>query len=435
MSARSPESPRAYRGRLLTPIPASPDGAQVRYLDDALLVVDSDGRIAQAAPFAPGAFRGPVLDLRPVGVDDRASSTRTVHFPQTRIIGSASGPLLDWLERSVFPEEARFRDEAYATLVAGEFTGRLLASGTTTCVVFSSSCAGATDRLFRALLTAGLRGTAGLTLMDQSRPEALRVPRDEAIAAARDLVQRWHGEGGGLLEFAITPRFAPSCSRPLMEAAARLARDHGLLVQDARRREPGRGRGHVARAPLGARLRRRLRPRRPAHRRALLAHAIHLSPREWDRLAETGSSVVHCPDSNFFLGSGRMRLADPRARGVPVGLGSDVGAGRSFDMRRSMSSAFDNALLCLGDRLTPADLFVMATQGTADAVGLGRVVGSLDVGKEADFIAVRFPEHVIGEAETLNHLVFASDADRPARLRARPACLPLTGLLSSSAAS
>ncbi|XXY46544.1 guanine deaminase [Sorangium sp. So ce269] len=407
MSSPSPRSPRAYRGRLLTPVAAPASGSPVRFLDDALLVVGEGGLIEQVIPFSPGAFRGLVLDLRPAVLMPGFIDAH-VHFPQTRIIGSASGALLDWLERSVFPEEARFRDDGYAALVAAEFTGCLLASGTTTCVAFSSSCPGATDRLFRALEHAGLRGIAGLTLMDQNCPEALCVPRDEAIAAARDLVQRWHGAAGGLLEFAITPRFAPTCSRRLMESAAQLASDHGLPVQT-----------HVAEnlAEVEATLR-----EHPWARdyvdvydrvgllagRALLAHGIHLSPREWDRIAEARSSVVHCPDSNFFLGSGRMRLGDARSRAVPVALGSDVGAGRSFDMRRSMSSAFDNAL-CLGDRLTPADLFFTATQGTADAIGLGRTIGSLEPGKEADFIVVRFRDRVQGEADLLNHLVFAPE--------------------------
>ncbi|MGK4007078.1 guanine deaminase [Sorangium sp. So ce1036] len=413
MSAPRPESPRAYRGRLLTPAAAPADGAgspgaKVRYLDDALLVVGGDGRVVRVAPFAPGAFAGPVLDLRPAVLMPGFIDAH-VHFPQTRIIGSASGPLLQWLERSVFPEEARFRDDGYAALVAGEFTGRLLASGTTTCVVFSSSDAAATDRLFRALQRAGLRGIAGLTLMDQRCPAELCVPRDEAIAAARDLAQRWHGEGSGLLEFAITPRFAPTCSRALMEAAARLAADHGLLVQT-----------HVAETPAEGEAALREHPWARDYidiydrvglltGRAVLAHGIHLSPREWDRIAAAGAALVHCPDSNFFLGSGRMRLAEARARAVPVALGSDVGAGRSFDMRRSMSSAFDNAL-CLGDRVTPAELFVTATQGAADAIGLGRVIGGLDPGKEADFLAIRLPEYVHGEAETLQHLVFAPEA-------------------------
>lgn len=412
MSAPRRESPRAYRGRLLTPTAAPAGGASapggaVRYLDDALLVVGGDGRIALAEPFTPGAFAGPVLDLRPAVLMPGFIDAH-VHFPQTRIIGSASGPLLEWLERSVFPEEARFHDDGHAARVAAEFTGRLLASGTTTCVAFSSSGAAATDRLFQALSRAGLRGIVGLTLMDQHCPAELCVPRDEAIAAARDLVQRWHGAGDGLLEFAITPRFAPTCSRALMEAAAELAADHGLLVQT-----------HVAETPAEGEAALRAHPWARDYidiyervgllsGRALLAHGIHLSPREWDRIAETGAALAHCPDSNFFLGSGRMRLAEARARAVPVALGSDVGAGRSFDMRRSMSSAFDNAL-CLGDRMTPAELFVLATQGAADAIGLGRVIGSLDPGKEADFLAVRFPEYVHGEAATLQHLVFASE--------------------------
>ncbi|WP_437678563.1 guanine deaminase [Sorangium sp. So ce131] len=407
MSAPRADPRRAYRGRLLTPVAAA-GGPAVRFLEDALLVVGEGGRITDVAPFSPGAFAGPVLNLRPAVLIPGLIDAH-VHFPQTRIVGSASGALLEWLERSVFPEEARFRDGGYAALVAAEFTRRLLASGTTTCVAFSSSNAAATDLLFHALLRAGLRGIAGLTLMDQNCPEPLCVPRDEAMAAARDLVQRWHGAGGGLLEFAITPRFAPTCSRGLMEAAAQLAADHGLLVQT-----------HVAESPAEGEATLREHPWARDYvdvydrvgllsGRAVLAHGIHLAPREWDRLAETRAAIAHCPDSNFFLGSGRMRLSEARARGVPVALGSDVGAGRSFDMRRSMSSAFDNAL-CLGDRLTPAELFVAATQGAADALGLGHVIGSLDPGKEADFLVVRFPEHVAGEEEALNHLIFASEA-------------------------
>lgn len=407
MSAPRPAPPRAYRGRLLTPLAAPAGEAALRFLDDALLVVGGDGRITHVAPFAPGAFAGPVLDLRPAVLMPGFIDAH-VHFPQTRIAGSASGPLLDWLERSVFPEEARFRDEAYAALVADEFTGRLIAAGTTTCVAFSSSSAPATDRLFCALERAGLRAVAGLTLMDQNCPEGVRVACDDAIAASRDLAQRWHGAGGGLLAFAVTPRFALSCSRALLEAAARLAGDHGLLVQT-----------HISENPAELEATRREHPWARdyldvydrtglLHARTLLTHGVHLSPREWDRIAEAGTALVHCPDSNFFLGSGRMRLTDARARGVPVALGSDVGAGRSFDMRRSTSSAFDSAL-CLGHRTTPAELFTMATLGGAIALGLGHVTGSLEPGKEADFIAVRFPAHVEGEAATLSHVVFAGD--------------------------
>jgi guanine deaminase len=412
---------RAYRGRLLTPLSTGREGApaRLRFLDDALLVVDRDGRIAWVGEAAGAPFRGAALDLRPAVLLPGFVDAH-LHYPQTRITGSASGALLDWLERSVFPEEARFADPAYAVEVAGEFTRRMLAAGTTTCAAYSSAHPAATDRLFEELDRAGIRAIAGLTLMDQACPEALRLHPRDAVPAARDLLQKWHGAGAGRLGFAVTPRFAPSCSRALLEAAAQLAADHRLLIQT-----------HVAEQPREAEIALRAHPYGESYldiydkvgllnERTLLAHAIHLSSREWDRLAEAGARVVHCPDSNFFLGSGRKPIREPQRRGVPVSLGSDVGAGRSFDLRRAMSHAFDSAL-CTGERLTPTDLLAMATLGGAAALGLADRVGALDPGKEADFIVVRCPTHAATEADVLAQLVFASDATAVLRTYVRGA--------------
>lgn len=411
MIASCPGLRRAYRGRLLTPLAAPREDPRkpgaLRFLDDALLIVEGDGRIASVSPFAADRFAGPVLDFRPAVMMPGFIDAH-VHSPQTRIIGSATGPLLDWLERSVFPEEARCRDECYAGLVAADFTERLLASGTTTCAAFSSSSATATHQLFDALQRTGLRAIAGLTLMDQNCPDDVRVPREEALAASRDLIAQWHGASEGLLTFAVTPRFALSCSRALMEAAALLAADHHLPVQTHVSEHPAEGKATLDAHPWATDYLDVYDRVGLLHERTLLAHCIHLSPREWDRLAASGARVVHCPDSNFFLGSGRMRLDEARARDIPVALGSDVGAGRSFDMRRCMSSAYDTAL-CLGHRLSSADLFTMATLGAAQALGMAGAIGSLEPGKEADFIAVRFPDHVKSEAETLSHLLFASE--------------------------
>src|SRR5690606_33222621 len=93
-----------------------------------------------------------------------------VHFPQTRIIGRASGPLLSWLTTSVFPEEARVARPAHARAVAAEMIDRMAAAGTTTAAIFSSSSPRATDVLFEALAERGLRALAGLVLMDARSP-------------------------------------------------------------------------------------------------------------------------------------------------------------------------------------------------------------------------------------------------------------------------
>ena len=403
---------RAYRGRLLT---AEARGG-VRWIEDALVIVDEAGRLARVEAYAPGAFAGPILDLRPAVILPGLVDTH-VHFPQTRVIGRAAGPLLEWLDRTVFPEEARFREASYARAVAAELTAELGAVGTTTACLFSSSSEVATHVLFEALAASGLRAYAGLTLMDHACPDALRVPREEAMAACARLADRWHGHDRGRLRFAITPRFALSCTRRLMEDAARFAADRGLLVQTHVAENPAEGAAVLAEHTFASDYLGVYDAVGLLGDRTLLAHAIHLSASEWDRVAERGASIAHCPDSNFFLGSGRMRLSEARARGVRVGLGSDVAAGRSFDLRRAMAYAYDNAL-CLGDHLIAEDLFRLATLGGAEALGLGDVTGSLEVGKDADLIAVSLPDHATSVSDVLSLLAFA-DAGRVTRTYVR----------------
>lgn len=428
---------RAFRGKLLTPCTKGSRGepgagndadsgaldSSLLYLPDGLLVVDRAGAIVHVGPFEgtggerDPAWSGPALDLRPRVLLPGFIDTH-VHFPQTRIIGSATGPLLRWLEATVFPEEARFHDEDYARVAAREFTGRLLSAGTTTAAIFSSSSQRATDLMFEELARSGIRAIGGLTLMDQGCPEALRVGPDRAMAACEQLIARWHGADRGRLSFAITPRFALSCSRELLEGAARLAADHRLLIQTHISENAHEGEETLRVHPhaddyLGV--------YEASHligARTLLAHAVHLSPHEWDRVASRGARIAHCPDSNFFLGSGRMPLREARSRGIPVGLGSDVGAGRTFDMRRAMASAYDNAL-CLGDAVTPEELFTMATLGSARALGLDGVTGSLEIGKDADFIAVDLPDYIESKEEVLGQLAFASDGRRVSRVFVR----------------
>src|SRR5262249_27334823 len=154
----------------------------------------------------------------------------------------------------------------------------------------------------------------------------------------------------------------------LMEDAARFADRGALPVQTHLSEHPAEAAAVLAEHPFASDYLGVYEATGLVGSRTLLAHAIHLTPSEWDRIADRGARVAHCPDSNFFLGSGRMSLSAARARGVPVGLGSDVAAGRSFDMRRAMSYAYDNAL-CLGDRVPASDLFAMATLGGARALG------------------------------------------------------------------
>jgi guanine deaminase len=394
---------RAYRASIVTPLAAG----GVSYIEDGVMVVDADGVIREVSAF-PRAVTDPIslLDLRGRLIAPGFVDTH-LHYPQTRVIGSASGPLLDWLESTIFPEEERFRDEVYARRVALSFVEHCLAVGTTTVSAYSSSDPRATEILFETMAERGISGLAGLTLMDQNCPPALQLASDAAMLECRRLVSKFHGFDRGRLGFSVTPRFALSCSRKLLEAAGALARELDLPVQTHISEHPREGAETLVAHPFARDYLGVYEATGLLGNKTILAHAIHFSEDEWARVAASGASIAHCPDSNLFLNSGRMRLDRARSLGVPVGLGSDVAAGRSFDIRRATAYAYDNAQLA-GFDVTAAELFRMSTLGGAEALGLAARTGSLEPGKLADFVVLGGSRQA-GVEEALRAVTFGSE--------------------------
>jgi cytosine/adenosine deaminase-related metal-dependent hydrolase len=109
---------------------------------------------------------------------------------------------------------------------------------------------------------------------------------------------------------------------------------------------------------------------------------------------ETGSRVAHCPVSNLFLASGVMPLGRYLEAGMSIGLGSDVAGGPDLSIFSAMRTGFyaQNARLVAGLDATPVldplDWLALGSLGGARALGLDRVTGSLEAGKEADLIVV-----------------------------------------------
>lgn len=375
------ELPTTIRGRVLAPDPAT--RTIVDWLD-ALIHVDAAGVITriEAAPAStpvPPTWPGSVIV--PGFVDTH------LHFPQTKIVGSATGPLLEWLERSVFPEETRFVDREYATTVAATFCQRLAAAGTTCAGVYSSAHPAATEVLFEALDRAGLRATAGLTLMDRGAPAEVILDAATALATTADLVDRWHGHDDDRLRVAVVPRFALSCTPELLRGAARLARERAILVQTHLSENLAEITAAVAAFPGSRDYLSVYEDHGCVGSHVVFAHCVHLSHDEWGRLAAADMAVAHCPDSNFFLGSGCMPLRHALDHGVRVGLGTDIGAGRTFSIRRVAASAYDAALVCR-QPVTPTELLWLATRGGSLVLGRGGRTGCIAAGYEADLVAI-----------------------------------------------
>jgi guanine deaminase len=123
--------------------------------------------------------------------------------------------------------------------------------------------------------------------------------------------------------------------------------------------------------------------------RAIYGHGIHLSESELARLSASGAAIAHCPTSNLFLGSGLFDLANAKkaARPVRVGLATDVGAGTSLSMLKTLGAAYQTAQLS-GNRLSSLEAFYLATRGAAEALYLDDRIGSIGVGMEADLVVL-----------------------------------------------
>lgn len=312
-----------------------------------------------------------------------------VHYPQTAIIGSASGPLLDWLDTSVFPEEARFADLGYAQLIAERFCTSMLSQGTTSAAIFSSSHIEATDVLFQTLSRFQIGAELGVTLMDRGAPDEVLCQADEAIAGSERLIARWHNQDDARLRFCVTPRFGLSCTPHLLREAGRLAARHDLLVQTHISENAAELTATAEAFPEARDYLAVYEEFGLLHQRSLFAHCIWLSDSEWSRLAGADAAVAHCPDSNFFLGSGAMPLSEVYERQIRVGLGSDVGAGRSFSMRRACARAYDASRITSSE-VSPMELLWLASRGGALALHRDQI-GVIQPGAFADVICLEPP--------------------------------------------
>ena len=407
-----------YRAHLLSP--EAPWG--LREVPDGGLVVDRAGRILDSGPFkamAAAHADDEVLDLRPhwllPGLIDLHS-----HLPQYGCVALDGLELLPWLETHIFPAEARFKDPDVAARAAERYFRDQLALGTTTSVAYLTVHQEAADRAFREAERCGIRAVLGKVMMDCHSPASLQEDTAASLAQSEELCATWHGRDGGRLQYAFTPRFAPVCSRELMAGLAAAAQRHGAYLQT----HLSESLGELARV-------RELFPEAADYTdvyaragmlgpRTLLGHGIHLSPSEREVILESGSTLVHCPRSNAFIKSGIMPLRRWLKEGLSVGLASDVGGGPNLELWGEMAFACNASKLRWAERrvqagrlagvegldealrarvaqaldldpdepISPAEAFHLATLRSARALGLEATLGSLEAGKDADFIVV-----------------------------------------------
>jgi guanine deaminase len=378
------------RGDILffTDNPANWGAASYRYFQDGVLVVEN-GLIKQVGESAVlddlAVPNGEVIEYPDALIMPGFIDTH-LHYPQTDIIASYGEHLLQWLEKYTFPAELSFSDPEIATETAEFFLNELLRCGTTSACVYGTVHPQSVEAFFLASQQRNTRMICGKVMMDRNAPQALCDTPESAYQDSRALIKRWHNNGRQ--SYAVTPRFA------LTSSAAQLVRVGELLEEfpDLWLQT------HIAEDLAEVKRISELFPKARNYldvydqfglltRRSVFGHGIHLSAEELRRLEQTGAGIAFCPSSNLFLGSGLLDLTVLDAAGVVVSLATDIGAGTSFSMLRTMAEAYKVASLC-GNRLSSLQAFYMATLGNARALQLEHYIGSFLPGSEADLIVL-----------------------------------------------
>ena len=417
------------------PVVADASAALVAIPDGALVV--ADGRIAYCgdrdavpAEFASARIR----DHRPGFLLPGFVDTH-IHFPQTYAGDSyGGGQLLEWLEGCIFPAEARLSDPDFARRIATEFCDRRIAAGTTAAMVFGSAFPHAQDALFSETRRRGLRIVSGrgIQTVGPTSAGALITSEADALRLTRQEIETWHAAdtndvATALLHVAIVPRFSLSVTAETLKGLGELydsVRDRGVYVHTHlnENNRPGTGEIDTVKRLFGVEsyldtYDGKFLPGSSVGgssllgRRTILAHCVHCSDAELARMAETGTSIAHCPVSQLFLGSGTMPWRRTVASGVNIAAGTDFGGGDEWLIPRVLADAFKVHISEPGNdsvSMHPAEMLFLGTLAGARALDMENRFGNFDVGKEADVVVVD-PGRTPALASAVDYGVRSSD--------------------------
>lgn len=328
------------------------------------------------------------------------------HAPMSLFRGVADDlPLQTWLEKFIFPAEAKHLDPEFIRWGTRLACLEMLLGGTTTFVdmyYFEDLIAEETRR-------AGMRAILGQTVIqfpvaDHPTPEA-------ALEAAEAFLKRFGNDP--LITPAVAPHALYTNREETLRAARALANRYNkpLVIHLAEtRREDTDMRAKYGASPTAV-----LNRMGVLNGWTIAAHAVWVNADDTAVLASRGTGVAHCPSSNMKLASGIAPVLRMLRLGIPVGLGTDgpAGSNNDFNLFEEMDLASKLAKVAENDpEALPAQKAVeMATIGGAKAIGLAAKIGSLEPGKRADLITVRLDRpHAAPMFDVYSQLVYALKA-------------------------
>lgn len=339
-----------------------------------------------------------------------------VHAPQSSIMGiGMDKELISWLNEYAFPAESKFSDIEYADKVYSAFVRSLLSLGTTSSIIFATIHKDASLLLAEKMNDAGLRSFIGKVNMDRNVfIKELQEDTEQSLLDTESFISGM--KKYDLLKAIITPRFVPTCSDDLMIGLGQLAIKNGLPVQS-----------HINESVAEiAWVTKDLYPEKTyaqvydefglfGQTPTIMAHSIYSSPQELALMEKRGVMISNCADSNFNLASGMMQHREIFNRNIDVGMGSDVGAGHSLFIGRSIVATMQaSKMLWLKGKnhtmLSFSEAFYLATKGGGKFFGK---VGSFEPGYVFDALVVDDSHDILAQdlspKDRLQRFVYTGD--------------------------
>ncbi len=343
-----------------------------------------------------------------------------IHAHAPQYVMCANGmdlELLDWLETYTFPVERRYKDMEYAKVAYEKLVRDLIQGATTRICLFGTVHEEATLYLMELLEKAGIHGYVGKVNMDRNSPDYLR---EEDAKQSLESTKRWIDVCRKFenIKPILTPRFIPSCTDELMKGLGELQRETGLPAQS-----------HLSENMNEISWVKELCPESEfygdaydkiglfgTNGKVIMAHCVHSTDAEIERMKERGVFVAHCALSNTCLASGIAPVKTYLEKGLNVGLGSDIAAGYSLSIFRAMADSIQASKLrwrLLDQNVKPLSVEEAFYLGTVGGGSFFGKVGSFETGYELDAVIIDdsrlLPPHNLSLRERLERIIYLSD--------------------------
>lgn len=308
-----------------------------------------------------------------------------MHSTQTSAVGSYGEKLLEWLDNYIFPSEEVFNSDSSARLEFGILLNQLFRNGTTTICSYLPCAYDGADVIFDIANQFNMRAILGNTIMTDGSPRLVTDPATSMKISER-LYEKWHNNNR--MHYALTPRFALSCTEETLGLCKEFVQSHkDVYIQTHINENLSEIKDTLTKFPWAKDYLDVYEKYDLVNNRSIYAHCIHNTESEWQRMKEKGAIFSNCPTSNNYLGSGFFNYEKALTMDVKLTMGSDWGAGNTLSMLRVMDDAYKVAMLS-SFKLETLVRWYTCTLGSAKALELDHCIGSLEVGKEADFIVI-----------------------------------------------